>query len=265
MIKLIPGVLVLLMIIMSCNNIDHKKQNGKTGFSREMILKDSIAKFPGSLLLKEALIQLYRDSAEYDKAIVAANDALLTDSLNDRLWEIKATLHFENEDTLSAIQSFERALRLNPSPRYLTFLGSLYAQTNNRRALLIAEALTKTKMSETAKEGFFIAGLYYNYAGDNMAAINALDKCLKLDDRHLFAYREKAIAFYDLGKYEDALNVLKKAVTLQNNFDEGYYWMGRCLEKLNKPQEAIEAYTMALLYDPDYMEATEALAQLETK
>ncbi len=35
-------------------------------------------------------------------------------------------------------------------------------------------------------------------------------------------------------KYEDAIKVLKRAVTIQNNFDEGYYWMGKCYEKLNK-------------------------------
>ena len=79
----------------------------------------------------------------------------------------------------------------------------------------------------------------------------------------MFAYREKGIALYDMGKYEDAVIVLDKAVTLQNNFDEGYYWLGRCLEKLNKPNEAIEEYKMALLYAPDYVEAKEALERLK--
>ncbi len=261
--KLIPVFFALLTIIISCNNKDHDKQPDEKGVNREQILKDSIAKFPDLLLLKEELIQLYRDSAEYNKAIATANDALLTDSLNARLWDIKATLYFENEDTLRAIQSFERALRLNPSPRYLILLGSLYAQTKNNRALMIADALAKTKLPETEKEAFFITGLYHNYTGDKAAAIASLDKCLSLDNRHMFAYREKAIAFYELGKYTDALAVLNKAVTLQNNFDEGYYWMGRSLEKLNKPNEAVEAYTLALLYAPDYVEAKDALKRLE--
>ena len=82
---------------------------------------------------------------------------------------------------------------------------------------------------------------------------------------YMFAYREKGIALYDLGKYEEALAVLNKAVTLQNNFDEGYYWLGRCFEKLNKPKEAFEAYKMALLYSPDYMEAKETLAKLQSR
>ena len=81
----------------------------------------------------------------------------------------------------------------------------------------------------------------------------------------MFAYREKGIALYDLGKYNDAITVLDKAVTLQNNFDEGYYWLGRCLEKLNKPNDAIEEYKTALLYSPDYIEAKTALERLQAK
>ncbi|MBK8520335.1 MAG: tetratricopeptide repeat protein [Ferruginibacter sp.] len=267
--KLTLTWLALLMIIISCNNQDHAKENSKRGsettFAREKILKDSILKFPDLLLLKEELIQLYRDSAAYDKALTITNDALLNDSLNPRLWDIKATLHFENEDTLNAIASFENAFNLNPSPRYLILLGSLYAQTKSKRALLIADALIKTKQPETEKEALFIKGLYHTYTGDKKSAIGFFDKCLNLDNRHMFAYREKGIALYDMGKYDDAVTVLDKAVTLQNNFDEGYYWLGRCLEKLNKPNDAIEEYKTALLYSPDYVEAKDALERLKAQ
>ena len=264
--KLILTWLSLLMIIISCNNQDHAKQNdetvSETASAREKILKDSIAQFPELLLLKEELIQLYRDNAAYDKALNATNEVLQKDSLNARLWDIKATLHFENEDTLNAITAFENALKLNPSPRYLILLGSLYAQTKNERALLIADALIKTKQPETEKEALFIKGLYNTYTGDKKTAIDFFDKCLNLDNRHMFAYREKGIALYDMSKYEDAVTVLDKAVTLQNNFDEGYYWLGRCMEKLNRPADAIEEYRTALMYSKDFTEAKEALARL---
>jgi tetratricopeptide (TPR) repeat protein len=267
--KLIATSLVLLILIISCNNQNQTKENKEPAsdftWAREKILKDSIAKFPESFLLKEELIQLYRDSADFDRAIATVDMVLQTDSLNARVWDMKATLHFENEDTLNAIKCFETALKLNPSPRYLILLGSLYAQTKNNRALAIADALLKSKQPETEKEAFFIQGLYFNYTGAKAIAIAALDKCLNLDNRHMFAYREKGIALYDMGKYEDAITVLDKAVTLQNNFDEGYYWLGRCLEKLNKPNEAIEEYKTALMYAPDYVEAKEALQRLGVK
>ena len=259
--------MVLLVPFIACNNPDHTNENRETAAAtasaREKILKDSILKFPGSFLLKEQLVQFYRDNEDLDKAIATANEALLIDSLNDRLWEIKATLHFENDDTLHAIKAFERAVQIKPEPRYIILLGSLYAQTKNSKALGMADFLLKEKIANTDKEAFFIKGLYYNYTGEKIKAISFFDKCLNLDYNYMLAYREKGIALYDMGKYEDAVTVLDKAVTVQNKFDEGYYWLGRCLEKLNKTAEAIEEYKTALLYAPDYTEAKEALARLK--
>ena len=269
MIKRILLWLVLLISIIACNNPDHKKENRESvaqpASAREKILKDSILKFPGSFLLKEQLIQYYRDNEDFDKAIATANEALLKDSLNDRLWDIKATLYFENDDTLHAIKAFEKALQIKPQPRYIILLGSLYAQTKNIKALDMADFLLQAKIADTDKEAFFIKGLYYNYNGEKIKAISFFDKCLNLDYNYMLAYREKAIALYDMGKYEDAITVLNKAVTLQRKFDEGYYWLGRCQEKLNKPAEAIEAYKTALMYSPDYLEAKEALERLDVK
>ncbi|MBK8610427.1 MAG: tetratricopeptide repeat protein [Chitinophagaceae bacterium] len=267
--KLIPGYLALLITIISCNNQDHAKQNGEIAGGpaamREKILTDSILQFPDSLILKEKLIQFYRDSADFDKAIETTDKAILTDSLNYRLWEIKATLHYENYDTALAISSYETALLLNPLPRYIILLGSLYAQTKNNKANEMADFLLTTKIPNTEKEAFFIKGLYYNYTGEKNKAIGFFDKCLNLDPGYMLAYREKGIALYDQGKYNDAITVLDKAVTLRNNFDEGYYWLGRCLEKLNKPKDAIEEYKTALMYSPDYIEAEDALKRLNAR
>ena len=63
---------------------------------------------------------------------------------------------------------------------------------------------------------------------------------------------------------EDLL-VLEKAVKLNNSFEEGYYYMGRCFEKLNRKEDAIESYQTALIYAPDFSEAKEALANLGVK
>ena len=269
MMKYVLSCLVLLITITACNNQDHTKKDKEipvqSSPAREKILKDSIAKFPASLFAREKLIQFYRDSEDFDKAIATVNETLLIDSLNDRLWDIKATLHFENDDTLNAIKSFETALRINPSPRFFILLGSLYAQTKNKRALDMADFLLQAKIADTDKEAFFIKGLYYNYTGEKIKAISFFDKCLNLDYNYMLAYREKGIALYDMGKYEDAITVLNKAVTLQNKFDEGYYWLGRCLEKLNNPNEAIEEYKTALMYSKDYIEPKVALERLGVK
>lgn len=261
---LIP-VFILCLAIACNSNADEKTGNIKGTAATEQAMIDAVAKFPDSLLLREELIQYYRDSADYDKAIAATGDALQKDSLNDRLWDIKANLYFENYDTLNAIAALNRAANINPLPQYIITLGSMYAQKRDSTALQIADFLLKKNMTDNGKDAFFIKGLYYNFSGDKIKAISFFDKCLNLDYNYMYAYREKAIALYDMGKYEDAITVLDKAVTVQTKFDEGYYWLGRCLEKTGKTADAIEEYKNALRISPDYVEAKDALGRLGGK
>ncbi len=266
MIKQFSILLLVSYFFTACNNNDPKTVSATVTISaKEKSLMDVVSRFPDSLLLREELIQYYRDNADYEKAIAVADEALKKDSLNDRLWDIKGNLYFENDDTINAIKAINRAADINPLPKYIIPLASMYAQTGDSIALQIADFIVQARMTETPKESYFIKGLYYNFTGNKKTAIAYFDKCLNLDHNYMFAYREKAIALYDLGRYDDAITVLDKAVTLQNKFDEGYYWTGRCLEKLNKPNEAIEEYKTALMYAPDYTEAKEALARLQTK
>lgn len=255
-----------LALAAACNNSEEEQPgSAPVEAAPEQVLKDSISKFPDSLILKESLIQYYREKDDLDKAFSVTHDYLKKDSLNARLWEIKATLHFENDDTLDAIRSFEKAVSILPDPRYLKPLGSLYAQTRNSKALAVADLLLNDKNAGADKEAFFIKGEYYNFTGDKEQAVSFFDKCLSLDYNFMYAYREKAVALYELGKYEEALKLLNKAVTVQNRFDEGYYWRGRCLEKLNRPDEAADEYRTALMYSPGFMEAKQALGRLEKK
>ncbi len=178
---------------------------------------------------------------------------------------MQATLYFENGDTMDAISSMKHAVDIYPLPEYLVALGTIYAEVKNEKSLKIADDLLKINRVKSGKDAMFIKGLYYSYNGDKQKAINYFDSSLQMDYTYMFSYREKAIALYDLGKYNEAIEVLKRAVTIQNNFDEGYYWLGKCYEKLGKKDEAIQSYQTALLYDKDFTEAKEALNKLTTK
>jgi tetratricopeptide (TPR) repeat protein len=148
-------------------------------------------------------------------------------------------------------------------------LNNSEAATKNPKALAIADALIIGKKADAVKEALFIKGLYYTFLGDKPKAIGFFDQCLQIDYTFMFAYREKAIALYDIAKYDEALEVLDKALTLQNGFDEGYYWEGRCLEKLNKQSAAIESYQSAIAAaqqnNDDNQEARDALNRLGIK
>jgi tetratricopeptide (TPR) repeat protein len=260
-IAIVCVICILSLLISSCNNDDIKSQKAQQG--QESELTDLVRKYPDSLLLRENLVQYFRDKGDYEAAIKEAETVLRKDPANARFLNIQATLYFENGDTLKAISSFEKAAAIDPADEYIVSLGSLYAQTRNPKALALADTLLRMPSVVTQKQALFIKGLYYSYAEDKIKAISFFDSCLKIDYRDLLAYREKAICLFDLKKYAAALDVLQKALAVKQTFDEGYYWMGRCYEKLDKRKEAVESYEQALQIDPDYIEAKDALERLK--
>lgn len=257
-------VITFFMLLISCNNNVETIQKPQHVNSKEE-LKNEIRQYPDSLMLVQNLIEAYRNDASYDSAIVLTDEEIKKDSGNAYLWNMKATLHFENDDTLGAIKSLEHAVNIYPMPEYLVALGTIYAEVKNIKSLIIADGLLKATRAKSGKDAFFLKGLYYNYTNDKKKAINYFDSSLHLDFTYMYAYREKAIALYDLGKYDEALQTLKRAVTIQNNFEEGYYWMGKCYEKLQQPDDAIQSYQNALLYDKNFIEAREALDKLQSE
>lgn len=261
--KLFYSFLLILFFLAACQE-EHKPihHHGPDPNSIEAI-KQEIRQHPDSLMLQENLIEAYRNKGYYDSALSIADQEIGKDSGSAYLWNIKATLYFENNDTINAINSLKHAISIYPLPDYLVALATVYAETRNEKCLTIANDLMTSNKSKYGRDAYFIKGLYYNYIGQPQKAIPLLDSCLNLDFTYMYAYREKAIALYQMAKYQDALTVLKRAVTIQNNFDEGYYWMGRCYEKLNKKNDAVESYQNALLYDKNYAEARDALQKLQ--
>ena len=261
MIKNIFLFCAALIILNACNN-EAKEKRSATLPAAEISLRDAIAKYPDSLLLKENLVQYFRENSNYGEAIAETNNAIKKDSANARLWDIKAILHLENTDTTNAIKAFEEAVAYEPQPTYVLSLGTLYAQTRNKSALNLADKLLAAPNANAGKEAFFIKGLYFSAINDKQQAITFFDKCLALDYMDVLTYKEKAICLYDLAKYKEAIQTLEKAVTIQSTFDEGYYWLGRCYEKTNQPKDAADYYKTALQIDPDYAEAKDALLRL---
>ncbi|MEO6329242.1 MAG: tetratricopeptide repeat protein [Ginsengibacter sp.] len=251
----------ITLLTYSCSN-GEEDHPGKQVVSEERRLKTLMVQYPDSVLITENLIEYYRNNGSYDTAIIATREAIQKDSANVDLWDIMGTLQYENGDTMQAIKAYEIAIDIYPLPEYIISLGTLYAQTKNQKALEMADALIVGDRANAKREALFIKGLYYNYISDKKRAIAFFDSCISKDYTYMFAYREKAIALYDQAKYEEASKVLTRAVTIQNNFDEGYYWLGKCYEKLSNMQKAKESYQMALLYDKNFIEAKQALARL---
>lgn len=258
-------LLFFSILLISCYNNKREQQESseKIATSKEEVLKETIKKYPDSLMPLQNLAAYYLELQNYDAALATINAAINKDTTNAELRDNQSTIFAQMGDTANAIKSLEKAVDRLAAPQYIIGLGALYAQSRNPLALSMADALLFAGKAKAEKEAFFIKGLYYSYNNEKQKAIPFFDKCININYTFMDAYLEKALALYDLKKYAEAASVLQKAVTIQNNYDKGYYYLGRCFEKLNNKEDAIEAYQMALTYDPNYEEAKDALGRLQ--
>lgn len=257
--------ILCIAVITGCNNNEQPVTTLDNMPAKEKELRDAIAQYPDSTPLRLNLVNYLDENGNTDIALSEINKAIAADSLTASLYDMKALLHMEKKDTSAAIKAYEKAIEIFPDPEYVMSLGLFYAYRKDPNAIVMADALLQAPKAAAEKEAFIIKGIYYNLTNQKSNALAVLDKCLEVSYTYMPAYREKAITLYDMAKYEEAVKVLKKAVTLQNNFDEGYYLLGTCYEKLQNNTAAIESYKTALMYDPGYIEAKTALVKLGIK
>ncbi len=210
----------------------------------------------------ENKIAFYREKGNYKTAIQLVDDCIKKDENNQRLWSIKAMLHFEVDDTMKAIQCYEKAIEMIPVAEDRLNLAQLYAGKANIKSIQMVEELSKAGKGSLNPKLNFIRGTYYNSIGKKELAISYLDKAIYDNYTFMDAYREKALMLCDLKRYPEAVNTLIRAVTLQNSYEEGYYYLGQCYEKMGEIRKAIESYQTALMYDSRDQDAADALNRL---
>ena len=254
----------LVLIFAACNEEKNADTNTPAN-NEEQAMKDLINQYPDSFPLIQNLTSFYLSNQNFDRAISLLDNTIKKDSANPFLYDMKNIVYAEKGDTAKAIVCLEKAIEILPKPEFIISLGALYAQSQNPKALDIADALIEGNKAKAEKEAYFIKGLYYSLHNEKEKAISFFDKSLALSYTFMDAYMEKGVALISLNKIKEATDVFEKAVTIQNNYAEGYYQLGRCYEKLNRPQDAIDSYNTALIRDPSYIEAKEAMGRLGVK
>jgi tetratricopeptide (TPR) repeat protein len=105
--------------------------------------------------------------------------------------------------------------------------------------------------SKTAKnvENFFISGNAFYDQGKYQEAIEDFNKALELDPKFAKAYNNRGNAFHVQGKYQEAIEDYNKALELDTKFAKAYYNRGAAFYDQGKYQEAIEDCNKALELD----------------
>ncbi|MFM7709623.1 MAG: tetratricopeptide repeat protein [Ferruginibacter sp.] len=255
---------IMLGLFISCGNGESAETsaNSLSASGDTGRLLASVKKYPDSLMLKENLIQTFRELNQYPRAISWANFFLKADSTNARLWEILSVLEFESGDTTAAIRAMEKRAFFSTDLEGMQKLSTLYAVSGNPQTDEALDWLRKNGDPKQEADRIFTEGLYRSSLQDWTGALQAYERCLNLDPHILDGYIEKAYVLCQLGKQQEAIQCLEKGTVLHNNFPEGYLELGYLYQESKQLEKARACFQKALLYNPDFAEATEALAQL---
>ena len=135
--------------------------------------------------------------------------------------------------------------------------GILNIDSNNIKALYIIADEYRKQADKTSNEDDYKKALEYynkvksideNYNNVQYSEEYCLDKINYNENlqKEIKYYYDKAEAFFELGKYQEALNCADKAVSLDETYYKSYYFKGSLLKNIENYDEAIECFDKAI-------------------
>ncbi len=123
---------------------------------------------------------------------------------------------------------------------------------------------TAVKLDADNFRYFHSLGLAYSLNGQLEEAIEALEKSVAINPEFSESYNLLGSIYTDLGKYEKAMSALKKVI-LDKSYGQpqfAYFNLGVCLQRQDRGDEAIAAFTRSTSLDPEFYRAYVALAEI---
>jgi tetratricopeptide (TPR) repeat protein len=188
----------------------------------------------------EATARLYQ-AGKLAEARRLCGEALQVAPDDVRLLQLHGLVAYGLGDSLLAIESLEKAVRIDPSDCVLVNnLGEAYRGANRPSD---AESCYR-RASELKPE---YADAHYNLA----RLLHALGE----STRAALSYDRHGSALQQMGKLEEAIGSYRLAIALKPDFANAYYNMAIASQRLTRLPEAIKAFSRALELKPDFAEA----------
>ena len=163
-----------------------------------------------------------------------------------RGWQGLGSAHTEREDARPARAHLRQALALSPqSPGAWGELGTLETFTNQftEAGQAFSTALGDNPADYVALTG---QGLLHLKQGDPQAALDAFLRAGVMEPRYARAKTWTAVAYYQLGRHQDALATLRQASSLDDKDPVPYMLLAQIHTDLFQPGEAVEAARAAV-------------------
>ncbi|GAB4851046.1 hypothetical protein Ancab_030344 [Ancistrocladus abbreviatus] len=99
-------------------------------------------------------------------------------------------------------------------------------------------------------------------AGNHLKAAALYTQAIKQDPNNPTLYSNRAAAFLHLVKLNKALADAEMTITLSPNWEKGYFRKGCVLEAMERYDEALDAFQVALQYNPQSAEVSKKIRRI---
>lgn len=149
------------------------------------------------------------------------------------------------------------------SQEYLTKANKLHFEGKFEEAI---EYYNLSINIEPTVEAYSFLAWAYSQLGRNEEAIDKLNKAIALDENFGPAYNDIGTNLYNLGRNSEAITYFQTAITKMNSENQyiPYFNMGQVFEKESKLFEALGCYSMSIKLKPDYELAKTAAFRIHT-
>ncbi|WP_158559243.1 tetratricopeptide repeat protein [Deminuibacter soli] len=261
-------LLSLAACAMACNQQgnsknDHKKTAGEQFSPLLKELQQQVQLHPDSAGVRLRLATVLDSIGDFKQALRQMDSLIAKDTANYGLLFTRAQIFEDAGDTTAAMQAYDHAIKIYPSPDAVLALANLLAEKKNPQALQLCGQVQQMRMGrEYDAHCAFIAGVFYARSGKHDEALKAFDACIADNYTYMEAYIEKGLVYFDQKKYDEALKIFVFASKVNNLYADAYYYQARAFEMMGNKDSATLRYQQSLSLDKNLSAAHEGLKRI---
>lgn len=184
--------------------------------------------FPNSAVAHSSLGALYLQKGELSLAEFHLDKATQIDPANYKAWHNKGNMYMKSGRTMEAFEAFTKSIEINGYPKSYMARAIIHQETG-RFKLAIADIQQVLSHPPTDARAWYLYGYCSEKTGQYSDAIQAYSQAISIVENNALFYARRGVAEALIGKHNEAIADLRKAVNMPNPKPEYYYLLGNAL------------------------------------
>jgi len=222
-----------------------------------------IEKQPKNIRAMVSMASTFSLMQDFDRSFQYINEALRINPKYRDAYILKGTNYLQMNKIPLAKSSYETAVQQDPEfyEAYVA-LGNLYQKEDN--PICMEYYTTAASIAPKDLSVLYLEAYAYQYFGKTEEALQKYRALYQLDDSFAMAqFQQGFIKQFYQNDIDSAMVFYDRALLQEPRFVEAWHNLGMCYEEKNEVSKALQSYSRALKYDPDFEKSREAANKLK--